>query len=175
MATALPNARRVGVFETDFHKTIPPERRIYSVPYDWYAEHGVQRMGYHGASHGYVASVINHEKGAGRKIISCHLGGSCSLCAIDGDKSVDNSFGFSLQAGVMHNNRVGDMDAFIIPYMMHEGLTFEEVIAQLSKASGLYGISGVSPDLRYIEEAAAQGNSRGHGRSRCHRIHRRYR
>ena len=93
----LPGAPRVGVFETAFHRTIPMERRVFPVPYEWYERYGVMRMGYHGASHGYIAQKL-----AGRRrVISCHLGGSASLCAILDGKSVDNSFS-AIPGGRLH-------------------------------------------------------------------------
>ena len=151
----IPNARFVGVFETAFHATIPMERRLYSVPYEWYEKYGIMRMGYHGASHSYIADQAD-----AARVISCHLGGSCSLCAIDGKKSVDTSFGFSLQTGIPHANRVGDIDPYILPFLENEGLSKEEILKGLAKNGGLLGISGVSNDLRLVEEAAQAGNER---------------
>ena len=109
----IPNATLVGVFETAFHTTIPLERRLYSIPYEWYEKYGIMRMGYHGASHSYIA-----EQSKAPRVISCHLGGSCSICAIKDGKSVDTSFGFSLQTGIMHANRSGDIDSYIFPFLL---------------------------------------------------------
>ena len=106
----IPGARLVGVFETAFHETIPLERRLYAVPYEWYERYGLMRMGYHGASHSYVA-----QEAKAARLISCHLGGSCSVCAILDGQSVDCSFGFSLQTGLPHANRCGDADAYLVP------------------------------------------------------------
>ena len=155
----LPDARMVGAFETAFHTTIPLENRIYPVPYEWYEKYGVERLGYHSASHGYIADVLNQE-GHEYDAISCHLGGSCSVCAIHNGESVDTSFGMSLESGLIHANRVGDMDPGIITFLKHEGLTDEEIMNGFQKNGGLKGISGVSGDLRYVEEAALQGNER---------------
>lgn len=155
----LPNARHIGVFETAFHRDIPLERKLYGVPYEWYETYGVQRLGYHGASHGYIADVLN----AGKKeygAISCHLGGSASVCAIKNGKSVDTSFGMSLETGLIHANRVGDMDPTMIHFLKQQGLSEEEILAGCQKEGGLLGISGVSNDLRYITEAADAGNER---------------
>lgn len=154
----LPNTPKVGVFETAFHTTIPLERRIYAVPYEWYEKNALMRMGYHGASHSYIAQQA--AKVGAKKVISCHLGGSCSICAIDDGKSVDTSFGFSLQTGVMHANRCGDVDPYVVPFLLEEGYSNEEILQGLSKQGGLLGISGVSNDLREIQEAADQGNER---------------
>ena len=152
----LPDVPRIGVFETAFHTTIPLERRIYPVPYEWYEKYGVMRMGYHGASHGYIAERLK----AHRRVISCHLGGSGSLCAILDGKSVDNSFGFSLQAGILHAQRTGDMDVYIIPYLLEQGLSMDEILFGLCKNGGLKGISGTSGDLRDVQAAADAGSER---------------
>ncbi len=156
----LPEALRVGVFETAFHTTIPEERRIYSIPYEWTEKYDIHKMGYHGASHSYVAECVAGLEGPGKKVISCHLGGSCSLCAIDDGKSIDNSFGFSLQCGVMHSNRAGDIDPYIIAFMVEQGYSVQEVFDALAKDGGLKGVSGVSSDLRQVKEAADAGNER---------------
>jgi len=152
----LPSARRVGVFETAFHRTIPLAHRIYPVPYEWYERYGIMKMGYHGASHGYVAKRLAGK----RRIISCHLGGSGSICAILDGKSIDNSFGFSLQQGIPHASRTGDVDAYIIPFLLSEGLTMEEILTGMDKNGGLKGISATSGDMRDIEAAIADGSER---------------
>jgi len=151
-----PEARLVGVFETAFHQTIPLKHRIYPVPYEWYEKYGVMKMGYHGASHGYIAKKLAEKK----RVISCHLGGSGSICAILDGKSIDNSFGFSLQAGIPHSNRTGDMDAYIIPFMLDQGLSMEEILEGLDKNGGLKGISGTSGDMRDVIEAVEAGSER---------------
>lgn len=156
----LPDIAMVGVFETAFHTTIPLEHRIYSLPYEWYEKFGIMRMGYHGASHAYVADQAAREPGLSERIISCHLGGSCSICAIKNGKSVDSSFGFSLQTGLPHANRAGDVDPYIIPFLLNEGLSMEEILQGMSKRGGMLGISGVSNDLREILTEAEQGNER---------------
>lgn len=155
----LPQARHVGVFETAFHQEIPMERKMYGIPYAWFEKYGIQRMGYHGASHGYVADVLNGEK-KDYAAISCHLGGSASICAIDSGKSVDTSFGMSLETGLIHANRVGDMDPTMVYFLKKNGLSDEEIQQGMQKEGGLLGISGVSNDLRYVLEAADQGNER---------------
>lgn len=155
----LPNAKHVGVFETAFHGEIPLERKIYGVPYEWYEKYGVQRLGYHGASHGYIADCLNAEKKE-YKAISCHLGGSASICGILNGKSVDTSFGMSLETGLIHANRVGDMDPTMIHFLKQVGLSEEEILQGCQKKGGLLGISGVSNDLRYVLEAADAGNAR---------------
>ena len=160
MRAVLPDALFVGAFETSFHRNIPLARRMYGVPYEWYEKYGVQRLGYHSASHGYMADLLNESTGGSYKAISLHLGGSCSVCAIQDGKSIDSSFGMSLQSGLIHANRVGDMDCDLVYFLQHEGLSDAEIKAGLEKNGGLYGLSGVSNDLRYILEAADQGSAR---------------
>ena len=156
----LPEAMFVGAFETDFHRTIPLERCVYGVPYEWMEKYGVRRMGYHGASHSYVASLLNEWEGKKYRAVSCHLGGSGSICAIENGESRDSSFGLTLQTGLIHNNRVGAMDADIVYYLRAQGLSDEEIQRGMTKDGGLKGISGVSSDLRYVLEAAEAGNER---------------
>lgn len=151
-----PKARLIASFETAFHQTVPEKRYIYPVPYEWYEKHGVRRMGYHGASHSYVASKLSGYK----RVISCHLGGSSSLCAILDGKSMNNSFGLSLQAGVPHVSRAGDIDPFIMPYLLKEGMPYEEIMKGLEGTGGLKGVSGTSGDMRDLREEAAKGNER---------------
>ena len=155
-----PDAMLVGAFETAFHRTIPEERCIYGIPYEWTVKYGIRRRGYHGASHSYVAETLAEKYGSTGKAVSCHLGGSGSLCAIDDGKSVDTSFGLSLQVGVIQSNRCGDLDPFIIPFMQKNGLSIDDVTEGLTKKGGLLGISGVSNDLRDVQEAADAGNER---------------
>ena len=152
----LPDVPRVGVFETAFHRTIPLERRVFPVPYEWYEKYGVMRMGYHGASHGYIAQRL-----AGRRrVISCHLGGSASICAILDGRSVDNSFGFSLQMGIPHASRTGDVDVYLVPFLLQQGLTLEEIYDGFGKNGGLKGISGTSGDIRDVDAALRAGSQR---------------
>ena len=156
----LPDAVLVGVFETAFHETIPEERFLYAGPYEWYETYGFRRMGYHGASHSYVAETVTELFGETGKMISCHLGGSCSLCAVEDGKSVDTTFGLSLQNGICHANRCGDIDAYVFPFLRNRGLSDDEILYGLEKNGGLLGISGVSNDMRELREASAAGNRR---------------
>lgn len=152
----LPQVKQVGVFETAFHQSIPMERRVFPIPYEWTEKYGILRMGYHGASHGYIAEKLKDY----RRVVSCHLGGSTSLCAILDGKSMDNSFGFSLQMGVPHASRTGDVDVYIVPYLLEQGLSIEEIYQGLGKNGGLKGISGTSGDMRDIEAAIEAGSER---------------
>jgi acetate kinase len=159
LARELPQIPLVAAFETGFHETIEPAQRHYAVPREW-AKYGIQRWGFHGASHRYIAGRSAELLGnPDAKIISCHLGGSSSLCAIRAGRSVANSLGMSPQSGLPHNNRVGDFDVFALPALMRAtGKTLEQILDDLANRSGLLGLCGKSNDLRDIEEAAAAGD-----------------
>jgi acetate kinase len=158
----LPEIPLVAAFETDFHRTIPERNRYYAVPYEWAEKALIRRFGFHGASHRYIATRTAELLGRDDlRIISCHLGGSSSLCAIRGGKSVATSMGMSAQSGLPQNNRAGDFDPYALPIAMeHTGKSLTEVLAMLASESGLLGLSGVSGDLRDIREAAEGGNAR---------------
>lgn len=156
-----PQLTQVARFETSFHSTIPPYRTTYGIPYRWTQELGIRRYGFHGSSHQYISQTISRLQPGARRIISCHLGGSSSICAILDGKSVANSMGATLQAGLFNNNRVGDFEVFCLkPIMEHYGYTLDQVLEILSTQSGLLGISGISNDLRPVMEAAARGEER---------------
>jgi acetate kinase len=156
----LPHIPLVAAFETGFHQTIPNRNRYYAIPWQWASEYQVQRWGFHGASHRYIATRTAELLGRqDLRIISCHLGGSASLCAIRNGQSVGNSLGMSPQTGLPHNNRVGDFDVFSLPVILRKtGQSLEAVLHTLAEQSGLLGLSGVSGDVRDLEEAAAKGN-----------------
>lgn len=154
-----PNLPQVAGFETGFHQTIPASRTTYAIPYEW-TEMGVRRYGFHGASHAYIAYRMKQLDPRATRIISCHLGGSSSICAIEDGKSVANSFGMTAQSGIPHNNRVGDFDTFALRKILKDGFTLDQAFNRLGKEGGLLGISGVSADMRDIEKAAAEGNKR---------------
>ncbi|HSU68560.1 MAG TPA: acetate/propionate family kinase [Tepidisphaeraceae bacterium] len=157
----LPQLPQVAAFETAFHQTIPLARQVYAIPYEWTEKLGVRRYGFHGASHRYVATRVRELLGPdARRVISCHLGGSCSICAIENGRSVAHSFGMTAQSGVPHANRVGDFDTFALLKLTREGLTLDEIFKKLGKEGGMLGMSGVSPDMRDIEKAASEGNAR---------------
>jgi len=156
----LPGVAQVAAFETAFHQTIPMARQVYGIPYEWTTDHGLRRYGFHGASHRYIAERLAKLVGSTHNSICLHLGGSCSICAIDSGDSVANSFGTTPQTGVFHNNRVGEFDTFAIPALLDAGLDLDQVLHGLSKRGGLLGISGVSSDMREVEQAAAAGNPR---------------
>jgi acetate kinase len=155
-----PSIPLVAAFETGFHRTIPEPRQRYAIPDAWATEHGIRRWGFHGASHRYIAGRMAELLGrSDLKIISCHLGGSSSLCAIMNGQSVATSMGMSPQTGLPQNNRVGDFDVFALPALIKStGLGLEGVLDILANRSGLEGIGGAGRDLRDIEAAADAGN-----------------
>ncbi len=160
---ALPDAVLVAAFETEFHATMPEYAVRYGVPAEWREGYGVRRYGFHGASHEYVSQrvpqILGRDRGSLR-VISCHLGGSSSICAIDGGRSVDTTMGFSPQSGLENATRHGDLDVFAVLYMMERrGWSVEEVRRQLAREGGLAGLSGIpGGDVRDIEAAAREGN-----------------
>lgn len=156
---ALPGVPQVAAFETAFHQTIPLSRQVYGIPYEWTAKLGIRRYGFHGASHRYIATRTREILPAARKVISCHLGGSCSICAIEDGKSVANSFGMTAQSGTFHASRVGDFDTFALLKLLKSGLDVDTIFKRLGKEGGLLGLSGVSADMREVENAAAVGNA----------------
>jgi acetate kinase len=162
LAEQLPQIPLVAAFETDFHRTIPERNRCFAVPYQWAEDGLLRRHGFHGASHRYIAARTAELLGRGDlRIISCHLGGSSSLCAIRGGQSVATSMGFSAQSGLPQNNRVGDFDAFALPSVMERtGKSLPQVLSLLASQGGLLGLSGLSGDIRDLEQAAQEGNAR---------------
>lgn len=181
-AQRLPGVPLVGLFETAFYQWLPEAATRYGVPAAWH-EAGVRRWGYHGASHKFIAErsaeLLGRPDVAVRvrdlyvnggatpvrepalRVISCHLGGSSSLAGIRNGVAIGNSLGLSPQSGLPHNNRVGDLDAMAVPWIMRTlGLSLDEVEHQLCREAGLQGISGVSNDLRDLQAAAEQGHPR---------------
>jgi acetate kinase len=161
---AMPETTLVAAFETEFHRTMPEHARAYGVPASWRSGHGVERYGFHGASHQYVAERVPPMLGrsaSGLKLVSCHLGGSSSICAIQDGRSIDTTMGFSPQSGLENATRHGDLDVFAVLCVMdREGWSSAEVRRQLAQVSGLAGLSGVAGgDVRDIEKAAAVGSN----------------
>ncbi|MXV76434.1 acetate/propionate family kinase, partial [Candidatus Poribacteria bacterium] len=159
----LPLTPLVAVFETWFHQTIPDYAAEFGVPRFWVEQHDIRRYGYHGASHRYISErvpqLLGRESGEGLRIISCHLGGSSSLCAIKDGESIDTSMGTSTQYGMIQSTRCGELDAFAVLYMLDkEGYSTDEIRRQLIEDSGLKGISGTSGDMRDVEAAIAVGD-----------------
>lgn len=160
----LPTTPMVGVFDTAFHQTMPPEAYIYGLPYEYYEKYAVRRYGFHGTSHKYVslrAAEILGKKPEDLKIVVCHLGNGSSISAVDGGKCVDTSMGLTPLEGLVMGTRSGDIDPTCIEFIAHkESLSLEQVMDIINKKSGVLGISGVSSDFRDLDEAAKAGNKR---------------
>lgn len=155
----LPDTLSVVVFDTAFHQTMPEPNFIYSVPYEWYEKHSVRRYGAHGTSHRYVAheaAKMLNKPLEELNLITCHLGAGASICAVKNGKSFDTSMGFTPLTGLTMATRSGDVDISLVSYMMEKLHidSISEMIYILNKESGLLGISGISPDMRDIEEVA---------------------
>ncbi len=161
LSEKLPEMPLVAAFETGFHNTIEDRQRYYPVPRQWADEFHIKRWGFHGASHRFISVRIAELLGReDLRVISLHLGGSSSLCAIRNGQSVATSMGMSPQTGLPQNNRVGDFDPFAVPVIMAKtGKSHEEVLNMLACESGLLGLSGVSGDIRDLKEAAKSGNA----------------
>jgi len=157
----MPDTPMIGSFETAFHANMPPEAYLYPIPVELGKAHSIRRYGFHGASLEYLSTWTAKEMGRDDlKLVCCHLGGSGSLCAVKNGVSIDTTMGMSLQCGVLQNNRIGDMDPYIIFHLVEEcGMELGEVKTMLQSKGGLYGMSGfVSNDLRDIQAAAENGN-----------------
>ena len=158
----MPQKPNVAVFDTAFHHTLPEERYIYPIPYEYYEKYGVRKYGFHGTSHKYVsnrvAQIINRPIEE-LKIINCHIGQGASICAIENGKSVETSMGLTPVAGIPMGSRSGDLDPSVLTYIMKkENMTIDEANNMLNKKSGLLGISRISADNRDIEMADSQGD-----------------
>ncbi len=159
----LPTVVQVAVFDTAFHRRIPLQAMVYPGPYAWY-EQGIRRYGFHGTSHQYCAERTAHILGRDLdplRIINCHLGNGCSLAAIQHGHSIDTTMGFTPTDGLMMGTRSGSVDPGILTYLMREQhATADQLDQVLNKQSGFTGISGVSSDLRQVEQAREQGSTR---------------
>ncbi len=158
---AFPGIPLVAAFEPNFHQTIPNRNRYYAVPYHWAQEFQVLRWGFHGASHRWIATRMRELLGREHyRVISCHLGGSSSLCAIRDGQSVATSMGMSPQSGLPQNNRTGDLDPYaLLVVMQRTGRSLEELLQELASQGGLLGLSGLSGDVRDLEQAASEGHA----------------
>jgi acetate kinase len=162
----LPGIPQVAVFDTGFHRTLPPEAFTYPLPFSWYERDGIRRYGFHGINHEYcahrAAQLLSRELSS-LKIISCHLGNGCSLCAINGGKSIDTTMGFTPLEGLMMGTRSGSVDPGILIHLLKDTERLpsaENLDYTLNHESGLLGVSGLSSDLRDILEAMKQRNDR---------------
>jgi acetate kinase len=160
----LPKATHVAVFDTSFHQTMPPEAYIYAIPYLYYTRDKIRRYGFHGTSHRYVSYRYAYLHGAARanyKLITCHLGNGCSVCAIRYGKSIDTSMGLTPIEGLIMGTRPGDLDPGAVMHMVNRAeMGLHEMDVTLNQYSGLYGISGTSNDMRDLLDEAAKGNAR---------------
>ncbi len=159
-----PSIPQVAVFDTAFHQTMPEKAFMYGLPYDWYRKYCIRRYGFHGTSHCYVAGAA--AKMLNRplkklKLITCHLGNGCSITAVMHGKSIDTSMGFTPLEGLVMGTRCGDIDPALICYIMEkEKISVEEVADILNRKSGLFGLSGVSNDMRDLLRLARKTNAR---------------
>lgn len=160
----LPHVPQVAVFDTAFHQSIPQKAYLYPIPLSLYKKYGVRRYGFHGTSHEYVsrrAAQLLGKPMEQLKIVTCHLGNGASCAAVSGGQSIDTSMGMTPLEGLMMGTRSGDIDSAIIPYILSkEDLTINEVNSMLNKHSGLLGISGISSDVREVQQAASERDAR---------------
>ena len=161
---ALKGVPMVAVFDTAFHQTLSKKAYMYAIPYEYYEKYGVRKYGFHGTSHRFVSKRVAEVMGKpveDLKIIACHLGQGASLCAIEGEKSIETTMGLTPLAGVPMGSRSGDIDPSIVTFLMKkENLSCDEMDIILNKKSGKLGLSGVSIDDRDIEAEAEKGNER---------------
>ena len=158
----MPGKPMVAVFDTTFHQTMPKEKYIYPIPYEYYKKYGVRKYGAHGTSHMYVSrrlAEIENKPVEELKIVTCHLGQGASICAVKNGKSLDTSMGLTPLGGIPMVTRSGDLDPSVLTYLMKkENLSAQEMEDILNKKSGLMGISGLAPDFRVMEEESNNGN-----------------
>lgn len=160
----LPTVPQVGVFDTAFHQTMPAHAYMYSIPHQLYEKYGIRRYGFHGTSHRYVSQRAAEFLGLdynNSKIITCHIGNGGSIAAVLNGKSIDTSMGFTPIEGLMMGTRCGDVDLGVVTYIMDkENIGTASASTLFNKHSGVLGVTGLSSDMRDIEEAMAQGNER---------------
>ena len=158
----LPKVPQVGVFDTAFHQTMPQYAYMYAIPYSLYSKYGLRRYGFHGTSHRYVSRRACEILGVDyntQRIITCHLGNGASIAAIKNGKSIDTSMGFTPIEGLMMGTRCGDLDVGAVTFLMDkEKIGISSVSSLLNKCSGMLGVSGISSDMREIEDAASNGD-----------------
>lgn len=161
---AIPGVPHVAVFDTAFFADLPPERHVYPLPYEWYAERGIRRYGFHGISHAYCAGRAAEFLGRpkeGFRIVTCHLGNGCSATATLGGRAVATTMGFTPLEGLVMGSRAGSVDPGILLHAMERmNLSTAELDEILQRRSGLLGVSGISSDFRAVLEAAKEGNER---------------
>ena len=160
----LPGIPQVAVFDTAFHHTLPPRAYVYGLPYEYLTEKKIRRYGFHGISHRYVSwrfAQLHGRKRSDYRMITCHLGNGCSMCAIEHGQSIDTSMGFTPLEGLIMGSRSGDVDAGAVLHLInHERQDPALLLRVLNGASGLKGISGISNDMRDLLREANAGNDR---------------
>lgn len=160
----MPNIPQVLVFDTAFHTTIPDEAALYAIPYEYYEKYAIKRYGAHGTSHKYITKQAAKVLGKNKEdinIISCHLGNGSSIAAIKNGKCVDTSMGLTPLEGLVMGTRSGDLDPAVLEFVMKkENLNIDEMMTVLNKKSGLYGISGITGDIRDLKGLISEGNKR---------------
>ena len=160
----MPGLPQVGVFDTAFHQTMPAHSYLYAIPYDLYEKYGVRRYGFHGTSHRYVSHRVCDFLGVkmdDKKIITCHIGNGGSVSAVQNGKCVDTSMGLTPLEGLMMGTRSGDIDGGAITFLEKKlGLDADGMSNLLNKKSGVLGITGISSDMREIDDAIEKGNER---------------
>jgi acetate kinase len=160
----MPGVSQVAVFDTAFHQTMPEHAYLYGLPYSLYEKYGIRRYGFHGTRHRYVSEQVcrfldvSYEK---QKIITCHIGNGVSITAIKNGQSIDTSMGMTPVEGLLMGTRCGDVDAGVLTYIMEkENIGAQAISTIVNKYSGILGISGVSSDMREIDEAIQNGDER---------------
>ncbi|MFZ4724741.1 MAG: acetate/propionate family kinase [Paludibacter sp.] len=160
----LPLVPQIAVFDTAFHQTMPDYAYMYGLPYSLYKKYGIRRYGFHGTSHRYVSNRACEFLGLdlqNTKMITAHIGNGASVCAIENGKSVDTSMGFTPVEGLMMGTRSGDIDLGVVTFLMEKEMIGSHAVSTLfNKHSGVLGVSGISSDMRDIENAIAEGNDR---------------
>jgi acetate kinase len=160
----LPGLKQVAVFDTAFHQTLPAYAYIYGLPYEYYKKFGIRKYGFHGSSHEYAANeaaCILKQPLKRLRIVTCHLGNGCSISAIAKGVSIDTSMGFTPLEGLVMGTRCGDIDPALVTYIMQRAkLNLSQINAILNKSSGLQGISGLSNDMRVLEDKVKFGDKR---------------
>ena len=160
----MPGTPQVAVFDTAFHQTLPDYAYFYPLPYSLYEKHNIRRYGFHGTSHRYVSKRVCEFLDVpynSQRIITAHVGNGVSTAAILNGKSIDTSMGMNPVEGLMMGTRTGDIDPGVISYVMEkEHLGTQGVSTLINKFSGVLGISGISSDMREIEDAVNRGEER---------------
>ena len=160
----LPNIPQVGVFDTAFHQTMPDYAYLYALPYEYYEKYQIRRYGFHGTSHRFVSQHVCEMLGIkpeGTKIITCHIGNGASIAAIKDGKVIDTSMGLTPLEGLIMGTRSGDVDGGVVTYLQNKlGIDAYRMSAILNKRSGMLGLTGISSDMRSIEEAYNKGDKK---------------